>query len=283
MSRTDTDLQSPAPTRLALHRQRMGAGLTVSGLRGAAAQIDPFIAVDHFHMTQPTFPPHPHAGFSAVTYLFDDAETGFLNRDSLGHEGPIRPGELHWTLAGSGVMHEEFPLESGRIAHGLQIFVNLPSSTKLQAPRALHLAAADMPITQGEGWTARQVFGRLGEAVAPLDLPVDAALTVVDVAEGARYTPALGAGRTGFAMLIRGEAVVGLHQFLQGEALTLPAGATLHARGGPLRLALFSGTPLGEPVVQHGPFVMNTEAQIVDAMRRYQRGEMGRLATAVAA
>lgn len=267
--------------RLSVQRQRIGGGLSVTGLRGQTALTDPFLRVDHFEMTQATFPPHPHAGFSAVTYLFEDSATGFLNRDSLGFEGEIAPGDLHWTLAGSGVLHEEFPLVAGQRAHGLQIFVNLPAATQLQAPRALHLGAAQMPLTQGQGWRARQVFGRLGEAAAPLALPLDASLTLVDLEPGQRYTPPLGEGRQGFALLIEGEAVAGLQPFLPGEALAFSAAPSFLATAGRLRLALFSGTPLRQPVMQHGPFAMSSEAALHEAMRRYQRGEMGQLASAV--
>lgn len=271
-------MPSHALQLLPVQAQRLGTGLRVAALRGHHVAMDPFIGVDHFRMTQPTFPPHPHAGFSAVTYLFDDAETGFVNRDSQGFEGPIAPGALHWTLAGRGLMHEELPQEPGRVAHGLQIFVNLPAATKLQAPRALHLAPEAMPVVQGPGWTARVVFGRWGAQVAPLDLPVDASLAIVDLAPGAALATPWIEGQQGFALVVRGEAVA--------DGLPLPTGSAVAYRRAPpwrvagdqpVRLALFAGTPLREPVVQHGPFVMNTEAQIVDALRRYQRGDMGQL------
>jgi redox-sensitive bicupin YhaK (pirin superfamily) len=265
--------------RLPTSLQRPGPGLQVQGLRGVAALTDPFIAVDHFHMTQPTFPPHPHAGFSAVTYLFDDAQTGFLNRDSLGHEGPIQPGDLHWTLAGAGVMHEEFPLQPGLDAHGLQIFVNLSAATKMQAPRALHLTHDQMPRTAGAGWRAVLVFGALQGLQSPLALPVQASLLVVDVDAGASFVADKPGVEHAFVMIVSGQARVGSETVVAGDAFAVPGALQLQATQ-PLRLALFSGQPLAEPIVQHGPFVMNSEAQIVDAMRRYKDGGMGRLASA---
>jgi redox-sensitive bicupin YhaK (pirin superfamily) len=263
--------------RLPTQARQHGAGLTLNGLRASAAELDPFIMVDHFRMTQPTFPPHPHAGFSAVTYLFDDSETGFLNRDSLGFEGPIEAGALHWTLAGNGVMHEEFPLEAGRVAHGLQIFVNLPLAQKLRAPQALQLAAAQMPQLRGPGWRARLVFGSALGHTAPLVLPVQASLVVIDIEPGAHFEMPLAAGEQGFVLAISGQGAVSGETVSASQAWRSAAGQAL-AASTPLRLAFFAGRALQEPVVQHGPFVMASEAQIVDAMRRYQSGGMGRLA-----
>jgi redox-sensitive bicupin YhaK (pirin superfamily) len=126
-------------------RHRIGAGFQADGLREPLALLDPFIMVDHFRMREAVFAPHPHAGFSAVTYLFDDSATGLISRDSLGGEHAIPPGGLHWTLAGRGVMHDEFPAAPGLEAHGLQIFVNLPADQKLRAPSVMRLSPEQMP------------------------------------------------------------------------------------------------------------------------------------------
>lgn len=270
---------TPSLQRLPVQRQRAGSGLSVLRLHGEAARLDPFIAVDHFRMSAPTFPPHPHAGLSAVTYLFDDAQTGLLNRDSLGNEGPIEPGALHWTLAGAGVMHEEFPLEPGREVHGLQIFVNLPAAQKLRAPQALQLEGRAMPRQQGPGWRAVVPFGSTLGVHAPLVLPLNVSLAIVDIEPGARFTHVLPAQERGFVMVVSGlglagdESIEAGQAFLRGHRLELQALESM-------RLALFSGRPLNEPIVQHGPFVMNSEGEVVEAMRRYQQGGMGRLCPA---
>ena len=269
----------PVIHRLAVHRQRMGTGLTVAGVRGQPGLMAPFLMADHFHMTQPTFPPHPHAGFSAVTYLFEDSETGFRNRDALGFDGPIHPGDLHWTLAGSGTLHEEFPMEPGKQAHGLQIFVNLPEHTQLQAPRSLHLSRQDMPRVQGAGWHATVVFGDWGGARAPLDLPVQASLAIAEVKDGAAMDLPLPDDEQGFALVVSGTVRVGGERFDEGSVLAYTRAPRFEAET-PVRLALFAGRPLRQPVVQHGPFAMSSEARVVDAMRRFQSGEMGHLASA---
>ncbi len=117
-----------------------------TAFHGGAVELDPFLALTDFHMTEPTFAPHPHAGFSAVTYMFRDSAGSFRNRDSLGDESVIEPGALHWTQAGAGMMHEEIPIEPGLDCHGLQLFVNLRSEHKLAPPRAFHVSAADVPV-----------------------------------------------------------------------------------------------------------------------------------------
>ena len=101
--------------------------------------VDPFLQIDHFFMSKPIFSPHPHAGFSAVTYMFEDSEGSFVNRDTMSAQDSvlIKPGDLHWTQAGSGMVHEEKPTEPG-VCHGLQIFVNLTAENKFSKPQAFH-------------------------------------------------------------------------------------------------------------------------------------------------
>lgn len=256
-------------------QHRIGTGFEAEGWREPLALLDPFIMVDHFRMREPVFAPHPHAGFSAVTYLFDDSASGLISRDSLGGEHEILPGGLHWTLAGRGLMHDEYPADAGRWAHGLQIFVNLPAEQKLREPSVMRLAPEQMPQRIGPGWRAVQVFG----GTAELALPWPTALAIVDVDAGAAFPVVLADGEQGFALVVHGRGHAGTLALSAGRALHLPPAtpATLHADEA-LRLALFSGRPLAEPVVRHGPFVMSDEGQVVAALQRFQSGGMGRLA-----
>jgi redox-sensitive bicupin YhaK (pirin superfamily) len=135
-----------------MQRTSLGSHFQAYRLQGATpSQLDPFIGIDHAWMSEPTFPPHPHAGFSAVTYLFLDSETGIQNRDSRGNQTLIEPGGLHWMASGRGVVHEEIPAVTGRAAHLLQIFVNLPQLVQNQPPFALTLVPADVPVVQYAG------------------------------------------------------------------------------------------------------------------------------------
>lgn len=255
-------------------RHRIGTGFQAEGWREPLALLDPFITVDHFRMSEAVFAPHPHAGFSAVTYLFDDSATGLVSRDSLGGEHAIPPGGLHWTLAGRGVMHDEFPAEPGREAHGLQVFVNLPADQKLREPAVMRLAPEQMPHRAGVGWRALQVFG----CNTGLALPLPVALSIVDVDAGATFDLDLADGEQGFALVIQGRGRAGELPLSAGRALSLAEGgrAVVEADES-LRLACFSGRPLREPLVRHGPFAMSDEGQVVAALQRFQTGGMGRL------
>jgi redox-sensitive bicupin YhaK (pirin superfamily) len=142
--------------------------------------IDPFIQLDHFCMRAPIFPPHPHAGFSAVTYLFEDSQGSFQNRDSLGDRALIHPGDLHWTQAGSGLMHEEVPSPPDTLCHGAQIFVNLAAKHKWSKPVALHLDSDQVPeYTIPTGGKVRVVVG----AAFGLESPIQplTPVTLLDV------------------------------------------------------------------------------------------------------
>jgi redox-sensitive bicupin YhaK (pirin superfamily) len=263
------------PRLLQPQRTRIGSGFQAEGWREPLALLDPFIMVDHFRMSEAVFAPHPHAGFSAVTYLFDDSASGVISRDSLGGEHEILPGGLHWTLAGRGVIHDEYPITPGATVHGLQIFVNLPAEQKLREPTVLRLSPEQMPRRVGEGWRAIQVFG----GTAELTLPWPTSLAIVDVDAGARFTPDLADGEQGFALVIEGSGTAGGLPLSVGRALSLPGrGAVQLQAEEPLRLAVFTGRPLAEPLVRHGPFVMSDEGQVVAALQRFQTGGMGRLA-----
>ncbi|OWW21198.1 hypothetical protein AYR66_18675 [Noviherbaspirillum denitrificans] len=244
---------------------------------------DPILMVDHFEMRYPTFPPHPHAGFSAVTYLFEDSEGSFQNRDSLGGKQIIGPGALHWTMAGKGVMHEEVPVIDGQRCHGLQIFINLALAMKSALPHAMHLRADRIPAYRSTGLRARIVCGSYGGLRSPLAPP--APLDFFDVAlnEGSPFLYMLQPGwGTWIYTMDSALALDGA-----GSAVLLPAGQAiaLSATGdaipfsvqGEGQFVLLSSPALHEPVVFKGPFAMESNPALARAFIAFQNGEMGRL------
>jgi len=247
--------------------------------------IDPLIGIDHFHMRAPKFAPHPHAGFSAVTYLFEDGEGEFINRDSLGDRIVAHPGAVIWTVAGSGMMHEEYPRERGKLSHGLQIFVNLPAPEKLQAPRLLFVDGPDVPVRELPGARVRVVTGSSGGVRSKLEAPGDVTLLDVKLEPGVSFEESFPADRSVLAYVIQGSVHVGSEgrtlraadaaHFAEGEGAIL-----LRATQDGAQIVLLAGRPLREPVVSYGPFVMNTEQQIAQAVKRYHAGGMGTLAPA---
>ena len=257
----------------------MGAPFKARAVNAPLQSLDPFIHVVEFWMRAPAFEPHPHAGFSAITYLFGDSTGAMLNRDSQGDRTVIRPGDLHWTLAGSGIVHDEVPETDGLVSHGLQIFVNLPAAEKLTAPRAIRVAREAMAARESNGMRLTLVFGSMGGLATPVGAPGDASLADVAFAPGAAGEIAIGPDRNAFALAIEGAVEIGGQALRAGEAAGIDAGAGTIALASPQggRMALFAGTALREPVLMHGPFAMSSPAQIVDAIRRYQAGGMGRL------
>ncbi|MDQ1831831.1 pirin family protein [Massilia scottii] len=265
-----------------IEAHRMGEGLFLAKLNPSSLgwALDPFLQVDRFRMRLPFFPPHPHAGFSAVTFMLPQSPGGLINRDSLGSRHPINPGDLHWTEAARGIVHEEVPQVDGADCLGLQIFVNLPSQHKLAEPAIHHVARGDVPVVELAGATVHCYVGDLGRVKAALTTRTASALWTVELKENAVVNLPLppswmvhmlvtaGAIRIGDALLEQG----GVAGYAAGTALEIQA-ATDGAS-----LVVLAGLPLAEPIAVSGPFVMNDAAQLVDAKRRYARGEMGYLA-----
>ncbi|WP_082745257.1 pirin family protein [Burkholderia savannae] len=236
-----------APPQRANH----GGHFRAYGLRGVAAQIDPFLGVDHAWMSAPTFPPHPHAGFSAVSYLFPDSETGIDNRDSLGTRNLIRPGGLHWTAAGSGIVHEEVPAEAGKTVHSLRIFVDLARERRRIAPFALSLEPQDVPVVSLPGVEVRVPAGSFAGARSPLAAPTDVTMLDISLDEGAELAVPVAAGHCAYVMPIVGATTVDGRDFDLGD-LRLPVfpaadarrAILLQARHGGAKVMLFAGSPL---------------------------------------
>jgi redox-sensitive bicupin YhaK (pirin superfamily) len=237
-----------------------------------AHALDPVVSVDHFRMSQPTFAPHPHAGFSAVTYLFEDSEDGFINRDSLGHTLPIEPGALHWTQAGSGVLHEEIPRTAGRVSHGLQIFVNSAAALKGHAPAMFHRRADEIAVVEPTpGVRVRVVLGDFAATSARIGAHTPLTLLDITLAPRATLDVPLPRGERAFAIVASGEPHA-LRFVDEGDGVALSGGE----RG--LHLALFAGRPLAEPMFPKGPFIGGSAAEVTDMIRRFQSGAMGALA-----
>jgi len=267
-----------------LHHMNIGAGFRASSLRGGAASapIDPFLGVDHAWMSQATFATHPHAGFSAVSYLFLDSETGVNNRDSLGTRNLIQPGGLHWTAAGRGVVHDEVPAVTGKTVHMLQIFVNLAVERQGAEPFALSLEPQDVPVLHLPGAKIRVPLGSFGEAHSPLRPPTEVGLLDVSLDEGAVLSVPVPEGHSVFVMPIFGTVVIDGQTFPANEARlpVFPAQASSHeislrAMGGNAKAVVFSGPPLHQPVHWHGPMALASAEALADRITAYQRGEFG--------
>lgn len=269
-----------------LHRMNIGAGFHAYTLRGGemAEPIDPFLGVDHAWMSASTFPTHPHAGFSAVSYLFLDSETGIDNRDSLGTRNLIQPGGLHWTAAGRGVVHNEVPAETGKTVHMLQIFVNLAIDRQSAKAFALSIEPQDVPIVRLPGVKVRVPLGAFGEVRSPLHPPTAVCLLDISLDEGATLSVPVSTDHSAFIMPIFGTLEINGESFDANELRlpVFPAQAasreiTLQAKHGNAKAVLFSGLPLYQPVHWQGSFALASAEALAASLAAYKRGEFGSL------
>lgn len=268
------------------HDMKIGDGFNAKHFAESAFHglVDPVIMVDHFHMTAPTFDPHPHAGISAVTYMFEDSTSPHVNYDSLGNQGPIDPGDLHWFIAGRGAVHTEQPEGENPHVHALQIFVNLPAAKKLVDPHAVHVDSADIPEFRGNGVRVRVVTGESQGVVSPAVLPEPFTLLDGFLEIGAVFEHVVPAGWNAMVYAVQGRLTLSAGSdatrqvLVEASALGVGGAATLRlAAAGSAHFVILSGPALNEPLVKHGPLVMNTREQMNDRLQAYQRGEFGRL------
>jgi len=244
--------------------------------------FDPFLLLDRFGSSNPEdylagFPWHPHRGIETVTYVLDgEVEHG----DTLGNAGVIGPGDVQWMNSGSGIIHQEMPKRAEGTMSGFQLWVNLPASEKMSAPAYRGLTRADFPeVTTDNGSRVKVVAGTFRDAEGPVKgIPVDPTYLDVTVPAGASFELAPPSGYTAFAHAISGNA-----RFDGEDARPVPAGETaLFGPGGPIRahaldrdarFLLVSGRPLHEPVAWYGPIVMNTQDQLLEAVRELRGGD----------
>ncbi len=250
--------------------------------------MDPYLMIDAYTLSEPFFAPHPHAGFSPVTYMFPESEIGFVNRDSLGTLHRIAPGAMHWTTAGRGIVHEEVPEIRGRPARGLQIFVNLPVRLKFMEPGFVLLDAPDVPVLEKDGAVIRVPLGASNGLVSPAETPTPVRLVDVTLAPGGTFEQELSATENCFVYVFEGDAVLRTPEAAAGLACydvvgTRRGGTRLRIEGGSrtARFVLAAGEPLDEPVAAYGPFVMSSRAELQRVMDDYRFGRMGKVEASV--
>ncbi len=287
----------PVESVVTAQRQTEGGGFVVrrpfptSGL----SFVDPFLLIDE--MGPVTYAPgeavgapdHPHRGFETVTYIL---EGEFEHEDSAGHRGKIAAGDVQWMTAGAGIVHSEMPSrrickEGGRV-HGFQIWVNLPARDKMTKPRYQEVPRPNIPEGRSDDGLVRVrvIAGSALGAQAVIETRTAIVYQDFTIEPGGRAVQPLPADHVGIVYVFDGAARVGegagqqvvdgqLARLGQGDAVALANDA---GSGKPARLLLLAGVPLREPVARYGPFVMNTEEQIRQAVLDYQSGRLGEIA-----
>jgi len=259
-----------------------GAGVRLRRLMGgggAVPSIDPFLMLDFFDTPNASdylagFPEHPHRGFETVTYMLNGR---MRHRDNHGGEGVIEPGGVQWMTAGRGVVHSEMPEQTEGLMRGFQLWVNLPARLKMTAPAYQEHGAERMPVEEREAGVRVKVIA--GQTSLGTRGPISAEATQpiyfdIELPQGAEFTEPVAADRAVFVVVHAGQVDVA-GQVIEAVGLSqLGAGDTVRLRavGGPARALLIAGKPLNEAVAWYGPFVMNTHAEIVQAIEDYQAG-----------
>ncbi|HET6431795.1 pirin family protein [Dyella sp.] len=249
--------------------------------------MSPLLVVDHVQSAGPEMEPLPHAGLSVATLLFEHAQGEIESVDSAGARHCIRPGDLHWTLAGRGVVRQARARGESLSLDALQILVNSPSDLKQQPPASFHLAAAKVPLIALPGSRLRLLAGQLGAVRSPLVLPQPLLILDGRVDAGATVALPLPAGWNAWVYALSGELALeadgaGTRALPATTAVTAGAhlaDVQLRIRGVGTRshLVVVAGAAINEPLVQHGPFVMNTRQEVMRVVQDYEAGRLGRL------
>jgi hypothetical protein len=243
--------------------------------------LDPFLLLDEFTSTGGKdgggFPDHPHRGFETVTYML---EGRMEHADNKGHRGIIGPGGIQWMTAGSGLVHSELPAnEAGEPIRGMQLWLNLPASDKMTTPRYQEVGAEDIPQVQLEGGGKVRVIAGTFQGVsgAASDITVAPLYLDVHLQSGQSTTITLPEDHTGFVYGLEGHIEVpGSEDLIAARDLgILSSGASIDLRAGAngARALLIAARAIEEPIARHGPFVMNTREEIVQAFEDYRSGK----------
>ena len=260
-----------------------GAGVKLTRVIGQPAldMLDPFLMLDEFRSDQASdyiagFPEHPHRGFETVTYMLAGR---MRHGDNQGNTGLLTAGSVQWMTAGRGIVHSEMPEQEDGLMWGFQLWVNLPAKDKMTAPRYQDIAPERIPdIELAPGVRARVIAGEVGGVRGPVEADATAAVYLdLRLEAGAAVEVPLPVGHNAFAYVYAGQARVGdgaTSELLRGDLGVLGNGEKVRivAPEAAARLILVAGKPFNEPVAKYGPFVMNTQQQIVQAVEDFRAG-----------
>ncbi|HBI68202.1 MAG TPA: hypothetical protein DDZ22_04035 [Massilia sp.] len=260
-----------------------GAGVKINRVLTSTLQrrLDPFLMLDAFGSDKAGdyiagFPEHPHRGFETVTYMLAGR---MRHRDSAGNEGLVTNGGVQWMTAGRGVIHSEMPEQNEGLMEGFQLWLNLPAKDKMMAPWYRDIPNEQVPrFTLDSGATVQVIAGEShGVAGAVQREGTEPLYLDIELPEGAIFEQALPAGHNAFIYVFRGEAVVGGRGVPQTRMAIFDNaegtdGVVIKAAR-PTRLLLIAGRPLKEAIAQYGPFVMNTQAELQQAVEDFRSGK----------
>ena len=245
-------------------------------------RLDPFLMLDAFGTDNPGdytggFPSHPHRSFETVTYMLQGR---MRHRDSAGNVGLLVPGSVQWMTAGRGVIHSEMPEQEDGAMEGFQLWLNLPAHSKMRDPWYRDIAADEVPQWQGDGALARIIAGHSHGVAGAVQRDSTQPLYLdVHLQPGARFEQPLPAGHNAFVYVYRGDLHIADTEVRRQRMAILANtpgsdGVVLRAGAEGARAILVAGVPLNEPIAQHGPFVMNTQQELIQAVQDFQAGKL---------
>jgi len=285
---TGVAMSLPEPVRVQRTIRGMptsdGAGVRLTRVIGGPSlpDLDPFLLLDEFGTDRAEdyiagFPEHPHRGFETVTYMLDGR---MRHRDNHGNEGLLTPGSVQWMTAGRGLVHSEMPEQESGQMRGFQLWVNLPARDKMTDPKYQEFAPERIPVVQpAEGVQVKVIAGTVDGTAGPIAQPAtDPVYLDISLEADRAWTYTLPEGHNAFAYVFEGGVAVGeqdaARDVARQELAVLGGGEQLHLSAGRegARLILVAGRPLREPVMRHGPFVMNTRQELMQAFVDFQEG-----------
>ncbi|MFZ5523003.1 MAG: pirin family protein [Pseudomonadota bacterium] len=261
-----------------------GAGVKLTRVltQNLQQRLDPFLLLDNFRSDDPGdylagFPDHPHRGFETVTYMIAGR---MRHRDNAGNEGLLQNGGVQWMTAGRGVIHSEMPEQENGVMEGFQLWLNLPARRKMIPAWYRDIPRAEIPeYVTAEGVTVRVIAGTSnGVAGAMTREDTEPLYLDIDLPADSLFSTILPATHNAFVYVYRGELTIGGTQLGESRmailANTPQADGVVMVASGPAKAILVAGNPLGEPIVQHGPFVMNKKEEIFQAIRDFNEGHL---------
>jgi len=265
-----------------------GAKLRRSLGKSQEERLDPFLMLDEFSSDNAGdyiagFPNHPHRGFETVTYMLDGH---MLHQDHLGNRGELKSGDVQWMTAGRGIIHSEMPQQGSGRMRGFQLWINLPAKEKMKPAVYQDLPAARIPAVELKGGgRVKVIAGTLVADGRPTPGPMQGLTTDplyfdVELPAGAAFSHVVQSDYNAFIYVFEGRLTVGpvnaARPLKTHRAGVLSAGEKIVVAAGEkgARFILLAGRPLGEPIVQYGPFVMNTREEVEQAVRDYQSGKL---------
>lgn len=260
-----------------------GAGVTVFRTIGTPPlrNLDPFLLLDHFGNDDPDqyiagFPDHPHRGFITFTYMLNGR---MQHRDSMGNEGNLQSGAAQWMKAASGVIHSEMPQQREGLMKGFQLWINLPASEKMSKPVYQEFSPQAFPVVDHDGVRVKLLSGAYRDQKGPIVDQVTGLIYFdVQLQPGAEFNHDFDADLRAFIFVFEGGGRLGEVELPLNALGVLSGGDTVRVRAGDagMRFILVAGRPIHEPIVQYGPFVMNSQEEIHQAFADYRDGKLVR-------